>query len=546
MSIRRRLVLAFVPILLLFAVNLSVYFWSTALRNRAMEDLRQAVSRQILITAIKQDLSDVQKQIALLSDLMTEAGGATPDAVMQFQAQLDKISKEIRELEAARVRNLGAEAEELKEFTENYRKLSDSWVRFYDNFGRNQTAAVTELAVRAEPLGQRVIQEMVPHIQQEEQDRVENLRAKFYSVARITNSITVAIFSLSMVLAIWLAYSFTRYLSQGLDNLQQGIEAFGGGNLLHRIDVSRKDEFGDLAGSFNNMAESLDLARQHLVQVNDELGTKNREVEEQTKISDHLLLNILPAQVARELKEKGTVDPTYFEDVTILFTDFKGFTLATEKLAAEELVNLLHDYFTAFDEIMSRYQLEKLKTIGDSYMCVAGMPARSPSHPVDAVMAAFEMVKAVTDRDRPDGETHWQVRIGLHTGPVVAGVVGIRKFAFDVWGDTVNFASRMESSGVPNQINISPATYLRVKDFIECESRGKVQTKEKREFDMYLAKTILPSLTQGMQPPAEGAVHLPPPAFLRRYRTYFQKEPPSFPGFLLHQTPRPEAAVTIP
>ena len=161
-------------------------------------------------------------------------------------------------------------------------------------------------------------------------------------------------------------------------------------------------------------------------------------------------------------------------------------------------------------------------------------------------MAAFEMVKAVTDRDRPDGEIHWQVRIGLHTGPVVAGVVGTRKFAFDVWGDTVNFASRMESSGVPNQINISPATYLRVKDFIECESRGKVQTKEKREFDMYLAKTILPSLTQGMQPPAEGAVHLPPPAFLRRYRTYFQKEPPSFPGFLLHQTPRPEAAVTIP
>jgi class 3 adenylate cyclase len=244
------------------------------------------------------------------------------------------------------------------------------------------------------------------------------------------------------------------------------------------------------------------------------------------RVSESLLLNILPGEVADELRAKGLVSPKYFEDVTILFTDFVGFTLSTEKLAAEELVELLHDYFTAFDQIVARYRLEKMKTIGDSYMCISGLPQRNPAHPVDMVMAAFEMLEAVRQRQRPDRLAQWKVRIGIHTGPVIAGVVGINKFAFDIWGDTVNYSSRMESSGEANRINLSERTFSRVKDFFACEHRGKVLTKEKRALDMYFANGILPSLVNGSD-------QAPPPAFVRRYNVYFQKDPPSFPAFLL-------------
>ncbi|MEX2262267.1 MAG: adenylate/guanylate cyclase domain-containing protein [Bryobacteraceae bacterium] len=245
-----------------------------------------------------------------------------------------------------------------------------------------------------------------------------------------------------------------------------------------------------------------------------------------------LMLNILPASIAEELRTKGSVEPKYFEDVTIVFTDFVGFTLSTEKLAAEDLVWQLDRYFTIFDRIVVRYGLEKLKTIGDSYMFAGGLPQRSPSHPVDAVLAALEMAEQVSRLSGPEGIEPWKIRVGVHTGPVIAGVVGIRKFAFDVWGDTVNYSSRMESSGAANRVNLSERTYSRVKDFFACEPRGKVLTKDKRELDMFFVQGIVPSLLAGA---GEGI----PPAFLRRYRVYFQKNPPAFPEFLL---PAPESA----
>jgi class 3 adenylate cyclase len=255
-----------------------------------------------------------------------------------------------------------------------------------------------------------------------------------------------------------------------------------------------------------------------------ELERAIEEAETQRRESELLLRNILPGQIADELRSRGQVEPRYFEDVTILFSDFVGFTRATEDLAAEDLVYLLHNYFTAFDRIVGRYGLEKLKTIGDSYMLVGGLPERSPSHPVDAVMAAFEMVRAVEELSTE--EAPWKVRIGIHTGPVIAGVVGIKKFAFDIWGETVNFSSRMESAGSANRINLSARTYTRVKDFFECEARGQVNTKEGKAYDMFFAKGILPKLI-------DDRTQSPPPAFVRRYRIYFQKSPAAFPGFLL-------------
>ena len=170
-------------------------------------------------------------------------------------------------------------------------------------------------------------------------------------------------------------------------------------NLEHRIKVQSKDEIGTVAGAFNDMALNLAHAQQELTAANSELTARNAEVERERQVSQSLLLNILPEQVAAELASSGQFAPRYFEDVTILFTDFVGFTLSTEKLAADELVNVLHGYFTAFDKVVSRYGLEKMKTIGDAYFCAGGLPVRTPSHPVDATLAAFEMIREVEQRD---------------------------------------------------------------------------------------------------------------------------------------------------
>jgi class 3 adenylate cyclase len=230
----------------------------------------------------------------------------------------------------------------------------------------------------------------------------------------------------------------------------------------------------------------------------------------------------MPADIADELRHYGTVEPRYFHDVTVLFTDFVGFTSQTEKLAAEDLISLLNGYFSAFDSVIGHFGLEKLKTIGDSYMCVGGLPNETASHPVDAVLAAMQIQEMMHEMNKDADGIRMDIRIGIHTGPVVAGVVGMRRFAYDIWGDTVNFASRMESSGAPGRINISDRTHSRVKDFFACDARGKVATKERRDYDMYFVKGVLPAL--GIDP--EGGV---PGGFQRRYRTYFRKDLKFFP-----------------
>jgi class 3 adenylate cyclase len=216
-------------------------------------------------------------------------------------------------------------------------------------------------------------------------------------------------------------------------------------------------------------------------------------VEEQR--SQALLLNILPKSVAEELKDTGTVQPQHYDDVTVCFTDFVGFTLSSETIPAAELVSSLHEYFTYFDEVTAEHGLEKLKTIGDSYMLVSGLPKPRKSHAVDAVMAALRLVEVVRElAARGDGAV-WDVRIGLHSGPVAAGVVGVKKFAFDIWGNTVNMASRMESSGARGRVNLSPRTFELVREFFECEARGLVMTKDKREMEMYFVHGLRAELS---------------------------------------------------
>jgi class 3 adenylate cyclase len=177
----------------------------------------------------------------------------------------------------------------------------------------------------------------------------------------------------------------------------------------------------------------------------------------------------------------------HFDDVTVCFTDFVGFTVSSETMSAQDLIAKLHEYFTEFDKIITRYGLEKLKTIGDSYMFVSGLPKEDPRHAENAVRAALEIVEKSKELGLKNPALNWRLRVGLHSGPVVAGVVGFKKFAFDIWGDTVNLASRMESSGSPNRVNLSERTWLAVKDQIPCEPRGLVKTKDGRDLPMYFA-----------------------------------------------------------
>ena len=207
-------------------------------------------------------------------------------------------------------------------------------------------------------------------------------------------------------------------------------------------------------------------------------------VKERRK-SERLLLNILPASVAAELKAKGASDAKLFNDVTVLFSDFVGFTKVSEQLSPKELVDELNICFKAFDNIMGKHKLEKIKTIGDAYLAVCGLPAADPDHAEHTIRAAIEINSFMEDRFAKLGNRTFEIRIGVHSGNVVAGIVGVKKFAYDIWGDAVNTAARMEQNSVAGRINVSESTYELVKDKFTFEYRGEIDAKNKGMLKMY-------------------------------------------------------------
>ncbi len=229
-----------------------------------------------------------------------------------------------------------------------------------------------------------------------------------------------------------------------------------------------------------------------------------RETENEKIKSESLLLNILPEEIVEELKDSGNSKPVFYSSATVLFTDFQGFTEMAETLEPSKLISELDYCFSKFDSLMEKYNLEKLKTIGDSYMCVGGIPKPNKTHAIDCVLAALGMQTIMNDwrvMKIKNSEKFWTIRIGIHTGSLIAGVIGQKKFAYDVWGDTVNLASRMESSGLAEKVNISGDTYHYVQEFFDCEYRGKIAAKNKGEVDMYLVNGIKKELlTEEGQP----------------------------------------------
>jgi class 3 adenylate cyclase len=244
------------------------------------------------------------------------------------------------------------------------------------------------------------------------------------------------------------------------------------------------------------------LFRTNLVRkkTNKLLAEEKQLTEQERDKSETLLLNILPFPIAQELKTHGKAQPRQYKLASVLFTDFKGFTTVAEKMTPQELIGELDECFAKFDEIITKHHLEKIKTIGDAYMCAGGIPEDNTTNPIDAVLAGLEIQRFMEEKRAErlaQGKAYWFLRLGINSGEIVAGVIGKKKFAYDIWGDTVNSASRMESSGEVGKVNISGNTYQYIKDLFVCTYRGQIDAKGKGAVDMYFVESILPEYSVG-------------------------------------------------
>jgi class 3 adenylate cyclase len=270
----------------------------------------------------------------------------------------------------------------------------------------------------------------------------------------------------------------------------------------NKILKSKLEELEDLRKTntkLYNSTQNLEELNQELERQRDEIRKQKCEIEIEKRRSEDLLLNILPEETSRELIIHGVTKTQFYKKVTVLFSDFKGFTKVCEHYPPQDIVSELDRHFSKFDEICEQHFVEKIKTIGDAYMCAGGIPMRNNSNPVDVILVALgilDYMEKVNAEKRARGIPSWDIRIGINTGSIIAGVIGKKKFAYDIWGDTVNTASRMETSGEIGKVNISGQTYQYVKNFFVCEYRGPIECKSKGEIDMYFVLGIKPELSQ--------------------------------------------------
>lgn len=505
-SIRIRLIVSFGALLAIGALNVMTYYHAATRRAEVFEEVRRAVERQTLSLEALHQLESTHREITLLSGVIGVEGPPPGDGERErFRGQTDSILGLLDRLHELSSPDARVAVDQLRSKAAT---LVERWREFHDSRGIDPVRALA-VSVAVHPLATELINHDVPAAVEREKARVAQISEAFVELERDLSRTLWIIFAASALFGSLLAITTSRDLLGAIGALRSGAERVGQGDLDHRIRVRPGDELAEVAASFNDMAARL---RQ-----------RTEEIDEQRRFSESLLLNILPRRVADELRQKGRVDPKYHPDTTIMFADLVGFTRLFDNLSVDRMVRLLDELFTDFDRIARGYGLEKLKTIGDAYMCAGGLLRDDVSHPVDTVLAAFDFVRAV-ERRAENERLPLAIRIGIHTGPVAMGVVGIDKFAFDVWGDTVNFAARLEAASGENRINLSHGTYVRVKDFFTCESRGEVVTKEEKSHPMYFVCGIHPELA------GDGA---PPPAFRERYRAYFEKLPVQFPEALV-------------
>ena len=271
--------------------------------------------------------------------------------------------------------------------------------------------------------------------------------------------------------------------------------------------------YGVIRYRINQVKEQIELVEVQVKERTREVIKQKELLEVEKEKTEALLLNILPSETVEELKSKGKATARKYRMASIMFTDFKSFTKIAEEIKPEQLVAELDNYFKNFDEIIDKYDIEKIKTIGDAYMCAGGLPIRNKSNPIDIVLAGLEVqrfMKGYNNAKADAGGEGWGLRIGIHTGAVIAGVVGTKRFAYDIWGDGVNIASRIETAGDVGKVNISGVTYELVKEFFTCEHRGEIKAKNKGRIDMYFVHAIKPELSVN----GEGIV---PNALFQKY-----------------------------
>ena len=320
------------------------------------------------------------------------------------------------------------------------------------------------------------------------------------------------------------AYKYQNLLTASKDSLYNVETDKKLSGLQFDFEIQKKQSEIDILIK-NRALQQLELKRQQMTQNSLMVGLilvfiiafilfRNYQIKSRTnKLLDKqkaeiqlLLSNMLPEEVAKELQNDGFATPRYYESVSVLFSDFKNFTQMADALSPQEVVFELNTCFMAFDDIIEKHGLEKIKTIGDAYMCAGGVPAIDEMHPMKIIRASLEIRKFMRDRNDiklSQGQTPWELRIGIHTGPIVAGVVGRKKYAYDIWGSTVNTASRMESNGEPGKVNISAATFDLIKDRYQCTYRGKVFAKNVGYIDMYFVEFEIAELADSIEELAE-------------------------------------------
>jgi class 3 adenylate cyclase/FixJ family two-component response regulator len=299
-----------------------------------------------------------------------------------------------------------------------------------------------------------------------------------------------------------------RIILTGFSDIESIIEAINTG-MVYRY-ITKPWDKDELKITIDNAIETIMLRRnnKHLIeelkeyneQLEEKVLLRTKEIEKQKEIieaaklqSDSLLLNILPGEIADELKKFGKSYARKHDQVSVLFADIKGFTSIAEKLTPVKLVTQLDEVFGAFDNIIAKHGMEKIKTIGDAYMCACGLPLADNENAIKSVNAALDMqqfIKGFGAANKIQNLPVFEIRIGIHTGPLVAGVVGLKKFAYDIWGDAVNLASQMEQHSEPGKVNISGETYSLVKNSFNCTYRGKIEAKSKGEVDMYFVDSV--------------------------------------------------------
>lgn len=282
------------------------------------------------------------------------------------------------------------------------------------------------------------------------------------------------------------------YIKLGAENSEE--VTFNGQS--YKIHTGYQEILNFLLTTYQNIHKQ----NQELIELREEVQKAYSQLASTQKEQEQILHNIFPEKVAQELIAYGSVEPMRYEEATVMFIDFVGFSKSTLQMNPQDLVEALGFYFEKFDELINQRQVERIKTIGDGYMCVGGIPTINTTHPIDCTLAALDILKFVQENEKDIQnrfKISWQIRIGIHTGPLVAGVVGKSRLAFDIWGETVNLASRMQTHSDPNKINISSDTYQKIKDFFICQPRGAIKIKNKEgieelSMEMYFVDGINP------------------------------------------------------